>query len=182
MRIVIATPLYPPDTGAQAFYAKEMARRLAAAHHEVVVVAYGRLPEALDGVRVEATDKRLIAPVRMFLFARALMREAKLADIVYLQNGSSAELPTGIVARLARVRVVAHISDARAHTKAASHPLLRLIERFAFAPARAFIENMPLERPEIIPFEEYPEAAMRAYEESWSTHMRKAEEIFLHAK
>jgi hypothetical protein len=167
--------------GPAAFYAKEAALRLKE-KHEVVVVTYGRLPEDIPGVRIVAIDKSRPLPMRMFLFGRALMQEAASADVLYLQNGSSAEFPASIAARFARLPLVAHISDTDAHKRAHSRAAARLIERFAFSKAQAVVETMPKERPEIISFEAYPKEEMRAYEESWSAHIREIEELFSHAK
>ena len=181
MKIVIVSPLYPPDIAQPAPYVKELGSRLSGSH-EIVVVTYGSLPELVRGVHIVTVPKHTPLFMRLFSFTRALMREAKDADVIYLQNGASAELPAGIVARLTRTPLVAHIVDAQAHENAARHPLLGFIEHFAIAPARAIVEDMPMERPEILPLEAYPKEAFLAYEKSWDTHTKKLEQIFSHAR
>ncbi len=179
MKIVLATPLYPPDIAEPAPYIKELARRLAA-NHAVKVVVYGHLPEQVPGVTVIAVDKRRPLPFRLLSYTIALMRAARGADVLYAQNGPSVELPLIFVSRIKRMPLFMHIGDKAAHEYAARHPLRRLIERLAFRKARA-VEGTPQPRPEILPFDPRPDAALAAWKESWYGHMQELGHIFTHA-
>ncbi len=180
MKIVLASALYPPDIAEPASYVKELAKRLSATH-EVVVVAYGRLPEQVPGARIVAIDKRRPLPLRLLSYTIALMHAARSADIIYAQNGPSVELPLILVSRAARASLFMHIGDTAAHAYAATRPLRRCVERLALRRARV-VEGAPAARPEILPFAPRPEEALAAWEESWHAHVRELEHIFTHAQ
>lgn len=180
MQVTIATPLFPPDTGSAAVYAKELARRLADLH-EVTVVTYGHLPEPVASVQVVAVDKRRMLPLRLVQYIRELFAAARKADVVYVLNGPAVELPAGLVLRLARAPYVVGLADAAAHRRAGQARSLHLIERLCLSGSRARITEFPLPRPEIIPFEPRPEAALAAYEQSWTTHLELLESSLRHA-
>lgn len=165
MKIVIATPLFPPDTAPSARYAKELAARLAKSH-EVTVVAYARHPERTPGVRIESVDKGLFLPFRLASFFFALFRATTGADLLIVENGPSAELPALGVILFRKIRVLysASDADARRHAGFFSRSLSRRAEKVH--------ESFPPARPEILPFSPYPEDAMRSYEERWSLHLR----------
>jgi hypothetical protein len=179
MRIVLATPLYPPDIAEPAPYIKELAARLAP-HHTVTVVTYGHLPEEVPGVSIVAVRKRLPLALRLFLYTVALAKAAYRADVLYAQNGASVELSVGIVARLMRRPLIMQLGDKAAHRYAAGRPLLRTIERFATSRAK-MVEHAPAQRPEVLPFEPAPTEALAAYEASWKAHVAELERIFDHA-
>lgn len=170
MRIVLATPLYPPDIEEPAPYIKGLAERLRD-EHAVTIVAFGALPEAIPGVTIIVVSKRASLPFRLFRFARTLYDSVRNADVIYVENGPSVEITAGIIMRIVRVPCIMHLGDERAHVRASHHTLLRLIESFARRGARRVITDRPLARPEILPLEPYPSDAMTAYEDSWRSHL-----------
>jgi hypothetical protein len=180
MKLVLATPLYPPDIAEPAPYVKELAKRLALTH-EVTIVTYGRLPEKVPGVRIVAIDKRQPLFARLFKYTFALAHEARRADLVYAQNGAATELPVGIVTRLTRTPLVLHYADTAAHAHAAQSRLYGAIERFAARAARGVTDDMPLPRPEILPLKPKPEAAFAEYETSWAAHLAEVTSLLNHA-
>jgi hypothetical protein len=179
MKLVLATPLYPPDIAAPAPYVKELARRLSQ-EHEVTIVTYGRLPEEVPGVRIIAVDKRQPLIIRLLSFTIALMRAVRGADVLYVENGASTELPAGIVARLSRARFILHIGDAAAHHHAHTSKLYGAIERFASERAARIVRESPDLRPEILPLEPTPEQALIEYEQSWQEHLAMLATLFSH--
>ncbi len=181
MKIVIATPLYPPDIAPPAPYVKELARRLAHAHH-VTIVAYGSLPEQVPGVQIIAVPKNRLLPVRLTAYTYQLLRAAWQADVVYEQNGASVELPAIAVAILTRTPFILGLTDMSAHERAKRSRMLGMIERIAIALARKTIKEMPHRRPEILPFGPKPEQALAAYEASWSTHLTHLEHVWFEIK
>jgi hypothetical protein len=179
MKLVLATPLYPPDIAEPAPYIKELARRLAQ-EHEVTVVAYGHLPEAIEGVRIISVDKRHPLLFRLVAYMLVLGRTALRADIVYVENGASVELPASIVSFLVRARMIFHIGDAAAHRRAAESGVHGALERFARARADVTIMDAPAPRPEILPFVPAPVEALAAYERSWNAHLQELTGAFAH--
>ena len=177
MRIILATPLYPPDVAQPAPYVKELATRLREVH-TVTVVAYGHLPEKIDGVHIVVVSKNRPLPLRLLAYTAALWRAALGADVIYAQNGASVELPAGLVALMSRRPLILCFGDVPAHARAAKSYYLTTVERFALNRSRAAVRNIPLARPEILPFEPMPEAQLQAYERSWNSHLKSLESLF----
>ncbi len=194
MRILLVTPLYPPDIAGPAPYVKELATRLAEAH-TVTTLAYNHIPEVVSGVGIVTVEKRLPALVRISIFAWKLSMLQKNTDVVYVQNGPSVEVPFAFASFFSRVPCVLRLGDMVALTHAAHHSLFRMILVTAMRRARTLIipENIPVGietlltepaltkkcilipnpdvRPEIHPFHEYPKNAFVAYEDSWEKHL-----------
>lgn len=180
MKLVLATPLYPPDVAEPAPYVKELAARLQETD-DVTVIAYGHLPETVTGVRIVTVSKRRPLPIRLIAFTFALLRAARKADILYVQNGPSVELPAALVSLFARAPLIVRIGDKPAHERAKRRPLLGAIERFARKRAREVVTDSPLPRPEILPFAPRPAAAFDAFERSWKGHADALRDTFSHA-
>lgn len=181
MKILIVTALFPPDIAPPAPYAKELAKRLLE-KHEVTLLTYARLPEEVPGVRIIAVNKRLPLPTRLALFTVKFFLAARKADVIYIENGASVELSAGIVSMLTRKPVLIHMGDIAADTRAAKKPFLARIQKFVKSRARDVVTDVPLERPEILPFSPPPMQAQEAYRASWDTHIKKLLEIFDHAR
>lgn len=178
MKVLIATPLYPPDTAEPAPYSKELATRLSA-RHEVTIITYGCLPEAVEGVQTTCASKRLPRFVRLMTYTRKLFAVARRSDVVYLQNGSATELPAIIVTFLTRTPVVLYLSDTRYQERLKTSPTLaRLRRALEHRIATVLTQETlpkPLTRPEILPLEDYPTEAISRYERSWHEHLTTLE-------
>ncbi len=179
MKIVIATPLYPPEIAEPAPYVKELARRLAK-NHQVTVIIFGHLPEKIPGVSFICINKLHPLPMRLLCFSFALWKAALNADVIYAENGASVELPAGFVTFFTRRPLIIHIGDPIACKKAEKKLLLKYIKRFALKCARQTINNTPLPRPEILPFMPNPQSELGAYNKSWNAHINILENIFTH--
>jgi len=173
MKVVLASALYPPDVAPSAAYIKELAARLHAAGHEVVAVVYGALPEAVPGVTIVGVDKRHALVRRLWAYTRALRRAAHKADIVIAENGPSVELALVALNR----PYVLHWGDQAAHARA--HGARKWLEHWVARRAKAIIADMPLPRPEVLPFGPPPDFA--AYERSWSNHLEELQKQLSHA-
>lgn len=180
MRIVLATPLYPPEIALPAPYIKELAKRLTTLH-KVTIVAYARLPENVPGVTIVAVDKRKPLPLRLLSYFFALRKAAKDADVIYTENGASVELPVGILSFFTKQSPIIHIGDQAAHERARANFVLKSIEQFAFSRAQKIVADIPLSKPEILPLEPFPVEKIAAYEQSWGTHLHTLEDAFNHA-
>ena len=170
MKIVIVTPLYPPDIAAPAPYAKELAKRLSD-EHAVTVVAYAEHPELLRNVTVITVSKRTPLPLRMWAFFLALNTALKTADVVLVENGTSVELPVFLASFGKHTPFIAHAGDTMALRSATRNPVRGIIASLFRTRSRAHLTNVPLPRPEILPFAPYPHEALSAYEESWQKHL-----------
>lgn len=180
MKIVIATPFYPPDTEEMAVYVKELAVRLAE-QHDVSVVTYTRLPEMSPKVKIFSVNKRLPLVLRLGLYTISLFRASWKIDVLYAENGASVELPAGIVASFFRMPFFIHTGDKVAITHVAANFFLRRIDGFARSRARSVFTDTPAKRPEILPFEPKPTEAENVYRASWDAHIKKLMHAFIHA-
>ncbi len=105
MKIVLATPLVIPEIGGPAIYTKELTKRIHA-DHEVTVVAYATTSEKMPGVRLVTVSKNRPLPLRLIKYFLVLYREAKGADVLYVQNAVAAGLPAVLVGKLRGIPVV----------------------------------------------------------------------------
>lgn len=177
MKILLASPLYPPDIAEPAPYVKELARRLAK-KHQITVITYGHLPEKVPGVSVVCTDKRRPLPIRLLRFTLTFLKTARRADILYVENGPSVEIAAGLTSFFMRQPLIIHIGDLIAHERRKEKFLLKCVERFAAINASKVIKTKPMSRPEILPFHPEPQAEFETYEKSWEAHLNELENLF----
>ena len=180
MKILVATPLYPPDVAPSAQYVKELAKRLTAEKHSVTIVAYARIPEKIPGVKIIAVNKNRPLILRVLAYLFAFWRAARAADIVYVQNGLSVELPIVFVSFITRTPVIAGISDKNAYKRTRENITQKFINNFVIKRARKIITEMPMERPEILPFAAQSTHEQENYRLSWENHIRDLIQIFNH--
>lgn len=105
VKIILATPVYPPEIGGPATYTKELATRLKS-KHEIVIVAYASTSEIIPGTTLFVASKRRPLPLRLFKFTFDLFRAARGADVIYVQNAMAAGLPAAIVSRMRGIPLV----------------------------------------------------------------------------
>ena len=171
MRILLITPLYPPEVADAAVYAKELARRLSK-NHKVTVLAYAHLPEKLPGVRTIIIEKNQTRATRLWAFQHALAREIRDTDVVVAVNGASVELPIFLTRHV--TPLIFCVADKTAHERGG------ILERLASLRARSIIRNVPDPKPEILPLEPEPTEALAAWDAAWSTHVHALEGVLNH--
>lgn len=86
MRVLITSPVFPPDLGGPAVYVPSLARFLVERGHEVKVVAFCSDPEPSGHPFPVVAVSRGPLPVRYLKAFFAVLREAKEVDIVYVQE------------------------------------------------------------------------------------------------
>lgn len=177
MKIILATPLYPPDIEPVALYCKELAKRLSKKDNSVTVVTYGNLLEQIAGVVMVSTDKCKPLLVRIILYTLKLWYAIRDADILYVQDGTSVELPVLLATIITKTPFVLFLTDTNAIKQTRSNNLRRLINQTIIRRARATITEIPPERPEILPFSPLPERELLEYERSWTRHLQILSDI-----
>lgn len=177
MKILILTALYPPDIAEPAQYAKEAATRLKK-DHEVSILTYGNIPEQIDKVTIFTVNKNKALPFRLIQYFFTLLRLAKKYDVLYLQNGSSVELPTLLVKLFIKTPLVTNISDARAYEFVQNHTVLKYIAQINQKQSKTILGDIPLTKPEILPLSPRPVIELKEYEKSWDTHINTLNSLF----
>ena len=110
MRVLFATGIYPPDIGGPATYVSGLAQELRRRGIGVSVVTYGRAGNDVPGpFPVRRVSRARSLPLRYVDFLTSVYREAREADVVYLQDPLSSGLPGWLGARLARKPVLLKI-------------------------------------------------------------------------
>lgn len=88
-KILIATPLYPPDIGGPATYTKLLEKELPKYNFEVAVVSFG-------------TVRHLPKVIRHFVYFLKVIKAGNSAEIIYAQDPVSVGLPAWLAAKLTR--------------------------------------------------------------------------------
>src|SRR3989344_4043284 len=96
MKIVIATPLYPPEVGGPSQYALNLEKAFTALGHQTVVVQYGAL-------------KKFPTGIRHMLYAWKLLFRVVGADAIIGLDTYSVGLPAALVGRLTQVPLLIRI-------------------------------------------------------------------------
>ena len=110
MKIVIATPLFPPETGSSALYTKELAKRLKE-NHSVTILTYANHTEKIPGVKIKKVKKNTFLWIRLYSFTRTLIRLAEKADVIYTQRAVAAGLPAILASWLTKTPVVVNYME-----------------------------------------------------------------------
>ena len=89
MKILISTPIFPPEIGGPATYTMEVARRLQERSHKIHIVAFTDVKPQVKGL--EVTPVRVSYPMLGTLLRQtrlffALLSSAKDKDLIYLQD------------------------------------------------------------------------------------------------
>jgi glycosyltransferase involved in cell wall biosynthesis len=119
MKIVIVTPLIPPELGEPAEYVWELAKRLALAQHDVTVVAYAHASVPIPRVRVVLVEKHRGTLARLYACMQTLLKEAVHADVIYAQKAGIAGLPAVYVSKKLGIPLVVHFPHSEAWERSA---------------------------------------------------------------
>lgn len=199
MRLLLVTPLYPPDIAPLAPYVKDLATRFKETC-KVTILAYSHIPEKISDVDIVSIEKNQLLPIRLFCFTRALLKLSRTSDTIYVQNGPSVELPVILATLFSRGRFVLRLGDETALCHATTNSLYRLlltytikrmhnvvIHRESSRYTHDLLREIPKEkihnisrpnaRPEILPFVPHPTDAFLNYESSWKKHTEELKDI-----
>lgn len=200
MKILIATPLYPPDIAGHAPYVKELAQRLSSSD-EVTVLAYTHIPEEVENVRLVIVDKQQALPFRVFQYVRRILEEVKKHEVVFIQNGPSTEIALIVASLFLRKKYVLRLGDETPLCKAEVSFMHNLLLALALKRATVIVTHSessactkrivdqkkdqsivdvqrPQMRPEILPFRAFPQELFASYESSWDEHLVALRNIF----
>ncbi|MEY3784103.1 MAG: hypothetical protein RLZZ230_425 [Candidatus Parcubacteria bacterium] len=112
MRITILSPLFPPDVGAPAPYAKTLAEKLFA--HTITLIVFIHLPEAVPNIKPITIDKRWSKARQLIKALQELIKASRQTDIILVNNGLSTELPVLICSYFIKTPILLCLSDNRA--------------------------------------------------------------------
>lgn len=181
MNIAILTPLFPPDIGEPAPYAKLLANKLADAEHNVSVLLYGHLPENVSGVKFVCTDKRKWTFVRLYLYTMRLLMKYRKFDLLIINNGLSCEFPATYIMPFRKSSTVLVISDPIAKAKSRSGMYKNVHENLKNKVTATIdiTEETDRHKPEIHPFKPVSDITISNHDKWWNRHL---EEILSYGK
>lgn len=99
MKILIATPIYPPEIGGPATYVKELCTHLSPTH-AITIVAYTDERVAFPNTKLIAVSKQQSFFIRFPKYILALWKASKDTDVIYVQNAMASGLAVALVTRL----------------------------------------------------------------------------------
>ncbi|MFZ2621028.1 MAG: glycosyltransferase family 4 protein [Minisyncoccia bacterium] len=102
MKIIIATPIYPPEIGGPATYTKELCERLHK-EHDITIITYTDSTEVFPGTKLIAISKQDPLATRLRKYFFAVWKESKNADLIYVQNAMASGFPVAIVSIFRRM-------------------------------------------------------------------------------
>ncbi|MBI1974288.1 MAG: glycosyltransferase family 4 protein [Candidatus Zambryskibacteria bacterium] len=134
MKILIATPIYPPEIGGPATYTKELSRQLQN-KHKLTIVAYTDVHDPFPGTTLVAISKQEPLPIRLLKFFLAVFKLSREADLIYVQNAMAAGLPVALVNLFTGKPFVLKFVGDEAWERATQHHLTeKRLEEFLEAP------------------------------------------------
>ncbi len=109
-KVLLATPLYPPEIGGPATYTKELSARLEG--HAITILAYADNAETQPKTELHTVSKRQPLLVRLIRFFFAALTLVKKNDVIYVQNAMAAGLPVMLACALrGRPYIVKFVGD-----------------------------------------------------------------------
>mgnify|MGYP006422718283 FL=1 len=110
MKIIIATPLYPPEIGNISLYCQKLARHLSD-KDDLKILTYANQAEIEESLDFVLVDKHQPLFIRLFKYTWKLFKMSKQADLIYVQNAVAAGLPAIIVKYLRKIPVVVNFAE-----------------------------------------------------------------------
>lgn len=107
MRIVITSPIFPPDLGGPATYVPSLASHLAARGHDLTVVAFCSDPEPKGWPFEVVAIPRAWLPVRYLRHFLAVVKAIRKADILYINEHLA--FPVALAGRLCGKKMVIRV-------------------------------------------------------------------------
>lgn len=136
MKIIVATPLYPPEIERLSVYSKDLAKHLQA-DHQVTVLVYANQVEENANINIIIVDKAQPLFIRLFKYTWSLFKLAKKHDLIYVQNAVAAGLPAIIVKYLIKKPVIINFAEDEAWKRAVNLRLTdKSLEEFLQKPNR----------------------------------------------
>ena len=124
MKIIVATPIYPPEIGGPATYVKELCERIRE-KHDITVVAYTDAREAFPGTKLISISKSHSLYIRLIKYIFALWKVSRGKNLIYVQNAMAAGLPVAIVSMFRNIPFIVKFVGDEAWERATQHHLTK---------------------------------------------------------
>lgn len=111
MKILISTPLFPPEVAYPAAFSKKLAKHLSVCGYDVVVATFSDFPEKVDGVEILHIKKSHHTFIRLILFWLLMMKTIPKQDVVILKQAGFSSFITLLVAKIFRVNTILKLKE-----------------------------------------------------------------------
>ena len=136
MKILIATPIYPPEIGGPATYTKELCKHFAS-FHDITVVAYTNTNKSFPDTKLISVNKQKPLIIRLIKYFLEILKIARKMDVIYVQNAMAAGLPVALASMFSGVPFVLKFVGDEAWERAAQLRLTKKrLEEFLAKPER----------------------------------------------
>lgn len=157
MKIIVATPIYPPEIGGPATYTKELCERVYA-KYDITVVAYTDSQKVFSGTKLISVSKTKSLVLRLITYTKAIWRASSNADVIYVQNAMASGLPVAIVSIFRHIPFIVKFVGDEAWERASQYRLTnKRLDEFFDKPEGGFrirlmilIQEFVLKRASII--------------------------------
>jgi len=141
-KILLATPIYPPDIGGPATYTQRLANQLSQKGFEVIVITFSEkeIAENTD-FSVITISRAYPKVIRHFLYLLELLRLAQKSDVIYAQSPVNVGFPSLIASKILRKKLILKVvGDAAWESYATSRQKFDDLETFQKKDYGFFIE------------------------------------------
>jgi glycosyltransferase involved in cell wall biosynthesis len=111
MKILISTPLFPPEVAYPANFSKNLARHLSLCGYDVVLTTFSNHPEQIQGVTIYHVKKSQHLLLRMFKFYFVLIKNMWGRDLVILKQAGFSSFVTLLVAKTFGVKTILKLKE-----------------------------------------------------------------------
>ncbi len=181
MKILIVTPLFPPDTGAPAPYTKQLLKHLNEAGYSITLITYGKLPESASYQKVIVINKRWPKWFLLLVGICCTLKEIRNHELIIVNNGPLSELPVLFASLFISKPIILCLSDpvAKQRTK---HGFYHLIHNLLTRLVKKTIDLPPEEtylKPEKLPFTDKTDWQKTIKKQSlwWQEHIRNLTDV-----
>ncbi len=178
MKILILSPLFPPDIGAPASYVKTLVSQLT--EHDVTLLLYGYLPESASQTKIITIDKRRSIFFLLTSSFFTLLKASRKTDLIIINNGPSTELPAWVASFFIKTPMILCESDPLA-SKTSANGLYRIIHSLCTKRMNK-IHTLPEDeheylKPEKLPFSTFDTVAETTRQQWWKQHISELTNI-----
>ena len=144
MRILITTPIWPPEIGGPATYIKELISHLPG-HYQSTVLAFADNPEDLPEVPFVSISKKNPLPIRQLRFFKKLLDLGKNTDVIYAQNPMAVGVPSIVASHiLKKPLILKFVGDNAWESAFRNGQTKKLLEEFLKNPDAGFKNKLRL--------------------------------------
>lgn len=105
-KILISTPLFPPEIAYPASFSKKLGSHLSKYGHDIVIATFSDSPEKIENVKVLHVRKSLNLIYRMIKFYFLLFMEIPKTDLIILKQAGFSSFLTLLVSKVFRKKMI----------------------------------------------------------------------------